>query len=49
MATLASLHIVLDALEEEEAKLLTWGDTNGSFTERQILALIEKILPKEDP
>lgn len=43
------LHACLDALEEQEASLLVWGDCNGFFSEEEILSLIVKILPEHDP
>ncbi len=49
MTTLLELHKILDAIEEEEAKLLTWGDTGGKFSEEEVLTLIEKIISHEDP
>ena len=48
MTELSDLHLVLDEVETKEAKLLVWGDTGSSFSEDEILVLIEKILPYED-
>ena len=49
MTTLPDLHKLLDVIEEEEAKILNWGDTGGIFTEDEIIQYIENILPSEDP
>ena len=46
---LSNLHKVLDKIENEESKLLTWGDTGGFFSENEILELIESEVPEEDP
>ena len=34
----------LDLLEEHEAKFLVWGDTNGFFTEQEVLGILEPSL-----
>ena len=39
---------ILDSLEEQECKLLTWGDTGGTFSEEEILAIIEGLTPGLD-
>ncbi len=46
---LSTLHEVLDRIEELEFKLLVWGDTGGSFSENEIIDIIERTLPDEDP
>lgn len=46
---LSTLHKVLDYIEEQEFKLLSWGDTGGSFTEEELFSIFEKLLPEEDP
>jgi hypothetical protein len=42
------LNTIIDALEEEEAKLLSWGDTGGIFTEAELEAICARHLPDED-
>ncbi len=49
MNNLSDLHKVLDVLEDEESKLLTWGDTGGYFSEDEILDFIQTLLPDDDP
>ena len=49
MTCLSDLQLVLDKIEEEEAKLLTWGDTGAQFSEDEVFQIIEKLLPTEDP
>lgn len=43
------LHQVLDRLESEEAQLLVWGDTGGTFTEQEVLSHIKVVASGEDP
>ncbi len=45
---LSQLHSCLDALEEQEATLLTWGDSDGFFSEQEVLSILGKILPEHD-
>ena len=45
----SQLHACLDDLEEREASLLVWGDCNGFFSEQEILSLLSKVLPEQDP
>ena len=40
--------LILDAIEEKESELLVWGDTGGSFSEDELVELIEGIT-NEDP
>lgn len=46
---LSILHKVLDQIEEQEFKLLVWGDTEGSFSEDEIIEIIERTIPDEEP
>ncbi|WP_068546534.1 protein DpdJ [Thalassotalea crassostreae] len=46
---LAQLQKALDAIEEQEFKLLSWGDTDGYFTEDEIFNIIETSIPDEYP
>lgn len=39
---------VLDRIEAEESKLLTWGDTGAFFSEREIIDLISEVAPSCD-
>lgn len=45
---LSRLHKALDLLEEREAELLVWGDTEGSFTFEDIVVLFSQHLPDEN-
>ncbi|XIY73796.1 hypothetical protein AB2F06_01065 [Escherichia coli] len=47
-ADLSLLHQALDLLEEREAELLVWGDTDGAFTHADIISLFTRHLPYED-
>ncbi|EHZ7775224.1 DEAD/DEAH box helicase, partial [Salmonella enterica] len=47
-ADLSHLHQALDLLEEREAELLVWGDTDGAFTHADIISLFTRNLPYED-
>lgn len=47
-ADLSHLHQALDLLEEREAELLVWGDTDGAFTHADIISLFTRHLPYED-
>lgn len=47
-ADLSRLHQALDLLEEREAELLVWGDTDGAFTHADIISLFTRHLPYED-
>ncbi|MGY2214942.1 protein DpdJ [Pseudomonas sp. SDO558_S425] len=47
--SLESLCTALDRLEVLETSLLAWGDTGGFFTEDEILATLEEVLPEDDP
>lgn len=40
---------VLNELEERELPLLSWGITNGSFSEDELVALLQELRPSEDP
>lgn len=40
---------VLSELEASELPLLSWGVTNGSFAEQELLNLLEKLDPSVDP
>lgn len=42
------LHNALDLLEEREAELLVWGDTEGAFTQTDIMLLFNEHFPEED-
>jgi len=44
----ADLLLILDALEAEESKLLSWGDTGGAFSEEELEAICERLLPESD-
>jgi len=46
---LSQLHSCLDALEEQEASLLSWGDSDGFFSEEEVLSILVQILPEHDP
>lgn len=46
---LSVLHKVLDVIEEQEFKLLSWGDTDGYFTEDELFNIIEATIPEEYP
>lgn len=46
---LSLLHRVLDALEEQENALLVWGDTGGFFNLEELLEIIARIAPDDDP
>lgn len=39
---------IVNALEEQEAKLLSWGDTGGTFSELELQSICEQILPEEE-
>ena len=43
------LHSVLDRLETEEARLLSWGDTGGLFSKDEVLGHIRDVAPEHDP
>jgi ATP-dependent Lhr-like helicase len=43
------LEIILDLLESQEYRLLSWGVTNSSFLELEVLSLIEQQLEELDP
>lgn len=43
--SLKCLHAGLDRLEELETCLLAWGDTNGFFTEDEVLTVLKDVLP----
>ncbi|MGE6384757.1 protein DpdJ [Pseudomonas sp. NPDC078416] len=45
---LNDLHACLDRLEEFETSLLVWGDTGGFFSEDEVLAVLEEVLPDHD-
>ena len=49
MISLNELHLCLDALEEQEAELLSWGDTGAFFTRDELIILIERVSPKHEP
>lgn len=40
---------VLNELEARELPLLSWGITDGSFAEDELLSLLQKLSPSEDP
>lgn len=42
------LALIVDALEEQEAKLLSWGDTGGIFSEDELQAICNRLLPEDD-
>jgi ATP-dependent Lhr-like helicase len=44
-----NLDRILDALEEQESKLLSWGDTGGMFSIDELFTLFENQSPSEDP
>lgn len=46
---LRHLHSCLDALEEQETSLLSWGDCDGFFSEQEVLSLLAQTLPGFDP
>ena len=46
---LSQLHACLDALEEQEVTLLSWGDCDGFFTEEEVLSILAQVLPEHDP
>lgn len=39
----------LDKLEEEESKLLAWGDTDGFFTEDELYSIFSNLYPNIQP
>lgn len=45
---LTRLHAALDVLEGREAELLVWGDTEGAFTDADILSLFAHHFPDEN-
>ena len=45
---MSQLDLIIDALEEQEAKLLSWGDTGGTFSETELKEICERLLPEED-
>ncbi|HDG7754007.1 TPA: DEAD/DEAH box helicase [Klebsiella quasipneumoniae] len=45
---LSRLHAALDVLEGREAELLVWGDTEGAFTDADILSLFAHHFPDEN-
>lgn len=45
---LTRLHAALDVLEGREAELLVWGDTEGAFTDADILSLFANHFPNEN-
>lgn len=47
--TLGQLHACLDKLEEQETRLLTWGDAGGFFSVDEVLTILEEVLPDYDP
>ena len=49
MTPISKLQIYLDRLEEQETKLLSWGDTGGFFTKSELLDLFDCINPEYDP
>lgn len=49
MTTLPCLRACLDRLEEQEATLLTWGDTGGTFSREEVLGHISTVAPLQDP
>lgn len=40
---------LLNELEDRELPLLTWGVTEGSFEEEEILSILESLRPEDDP
>lgn len=44
-----NINSVLNCIEEEESRLLTWGDTGGFFSKDEILQTIQKQLPGLEP
>ena len=48
MVTQPILHLVLDRLETEEARLLSWGDTGGLFSKHEVLAHINAVAPDQN-
>jgi hypothetical protein len=46
---LEQLHACLDKLEEQETRLLVWGDADGFFSENEVLTILEDVLPDHDP
>ena len=48
---MTGLHLpdLLNELEARELPLLSWGITNGSFSEGELLNLLEALRPSEDP
>lgn len=49
MTTLKCLRSCLDQLEEQEATLLTWGDTGGTFSRTEVLNHLSAVAPLQDP
>lgn len=45
---LTQLQKLVDAMEEQEAKLLSWGDTGGKFSQTEIEEICCKIVPEID-
>lgn len=39
----------LDKLEQEESKLLAWGDTGGFFTEEELRSIFRELYPNIEP
>lgn len=49
MIILSDLKACLDKLEEQEAVLLSWGDSGGFFTRLEVISLLEQLMPQHDP
>lgn len=49
MTPISKLQLYLDKLEEQETKLLSWGDTEGFFTKSELMDLFESTNPGYDP
>jgi len=45
---ISRLHAALDVLEGREAELLVWGDTEGAFTDAEILSLFAHHFPDDN-
>lgn len=47
--TAATIRHVLNELEKREMPLLSWGVTNGTFTEDEVMKVLSAVAPSEDP
>lgn len=45
---LGQLQTCLDKLEEQETRLLAWGDTGAFFSQDEVLTILEEVLPDHE-